>query len=96
MSVVRIHRYSVDPANLEKLISRRATLIASLRTVHPGLVETRLTRLEDGTYTDAWRWNSAEQMQAAFVDLPAFPEAREAMSLTRDATAQSGEIVDER
>jgi hypothetical protein len=96
MSVVRIHRYSVDPANLEELLSRRAALIASLRTVHPGLVETRLIRLEDGTYTDAWRWRSAEQMRMAFVDLAAFPEARAAMSLTRDATAQSGEIVDER
>jgi hypothetical protein len=96
MSVVRIHRYRVDPANLEELLSRRAALIASLRTVHPGLAETRLIRLQDGTYTDAWRWDSAEQMRAAFVDLPAFPEAREAMSLTREATAQNGEIVDER
>jgi len=96
MSVVRIHRYSVDPADLEELISRRAALIADFRAAHPGLVETRLTRLEDGTYTDAWRWSSAEQMRAAFTDLPAYPQAREAMSLTRDATAQMGEIVDER
>lgn len=96
MSVVRIHRYTVDPANLGELLARRATLIANIRAAHPGLVETRLTQIEDGTYTDAWRWNSAEQMQAALAALPAFPEVRAAMSLTRDATAHMGEIVDER
>jgi hypothetical protein len=96
MSVVRIHRYSVDAANLEELISRRAALIAGIRAAHAGLVETRLTRLDDGTYTDAWRWTSAEQMQLALAGLPAFPQARDAMSLTRDATAQNGEIIDER
>jgi hypothetical protein len=65
MAVVRIHRYGVDPADLE-----------------------------DRTFTDIWRWDSAEQMQAT----PAMPipEAGLAMSLTRDATAVNGEVVDER
>jgi len=96
MAVSRTHRYSVDPADLDELIARRAKLIAAIRSAHPGLSEARLTRLEDGTFTDVWRWDSAEQMQAAQADMARFPEAREAMSLTRDNTPIDGEIVDER
>jgi hypothetical protein len=96
MAVSRTHRYTVDPADLDELIARRATLIAAIRAAHPGLAEARLTRLEDGTFTDVWRWDSAEQMQAALADMARFPEARAAMSLTRDATAVDGEIIDER
>jgi hypothetical protein len=96
MAVSRTHRYSVDPSDLDELISRRAELIAAMRAAHPGLSEARLTRLDDGTFTDVWRWDSAEQMQAARADMASFPQARAAMSLTRDATAVDGEIVDER
>jgi hypothetical protein len=96
MAVVRIHRYAVDQANMEELLARRATLITAIRAAHPGLAEARLTRLVDGTFTDVWRWDSAEQMQAALADMARFPEARAAMSLTRDATSVDGEIVDER
>ena len=96
MAASRTHRYTVDPADLDELIARRATLITAIRAAHPGLAEARLTRLEDGTFTDVWRWDSAEQMQAALADMARFPEARAAMSLTRDATAVDGEILDER
>jgi Antibiotic biosynthesis monooxygenase len=96
MAVVRMHRYQVDPADLEELLARRATLISAIRAAHPGLAEARLTRLEDGTYTDVWRWDSSEQMLAAFGDMAAFPEAGAAMALTQGATAVNGEIIDER
>jgi hypothetical protein len=96
MAVSRTHRYRVDPADLDELIARRAKLIEAIRAAHPGLSETRLTRLEDGTFTDVWRWDSAEQMQAAQADMASFPQAREAMSLTKDRTALDGEVVDER
>lgn len=95
MAVVRTHHYTVDPADLDELLARRATVIAAIRAAHPGLAETRLTRQADGTFTDIWRWDSAEQMQAALATMP-IPEARAAMSLTRDATAHDGEIIDER
>jgi hypothetical protein len=95
MAASRTHRYTIDPADLDELIARRATLIAAIRAAHPGLAEARLTRLEDGTFTDVWRWDSAEQLQAALAAMP-IPEARAAMSLTRDATAVNGEIIDER
>jgi hypothetical protein len=96
MAAVRIHRYIVDPADIEELLARRAELITAIRADHPGLAEARLIRLEDGTFIDAWRWDSSEQMQAALAAAPTFPEVPAAMSLTREATAENGEIVDER
>ena len=97
MADIRIHRYSVDdPNDLEELLARRAELISAIRVEHPGLVETRLVRLEDGTLIDVWRWRSAEEMQAASEAAPTFPEVRAARSLTRNATSEDGEIVDER
>ena len=97
MADIRIHRYSVDdPDVLEELLARRAEMITAIRADHPGLAETRLIRLEDGTLIDTWRWRSAEEMQVAFEAAPTFPEVRAAMSLTRNASAEDGEIVDER
>ena len=95
MAVVRTHHYTVDPADLPELLARRAAVIAAIRAAHPGLSHTRLTRLDDGTFTDAWRWDTAGQMHAALRG-SAWPRARAALSLTRDATARDGEIVDER
>jgi hypothetical protein len=96
MAVVRIHRYTVDGADVDELIARRAVLIAAVRAAHPGLAETQLTRFGDGTFTDAWRWDSAEQMRAALSAVGALPEAGAAMSLVREHSAEDGEIVDER
>ena len=95
MADMRIHRYGVDPENLDEFIARRAKLIAAMREQHPGLTETRLIRLEDGTYVDTWRWASAEQMQAAFASVPAMPDVPATMSLARDASDDDGEVVDE-
>ncbi|MGN6175692.1 MAG: hypothetical protein ACTHPS_22500 [Streptosporangiaceae bacterium] len=95
MAVTRTHHYPVDEADVPELLARRAAVIAAIRAAYPGLSHTRLIRLEDGTFTDTWRWDSAGQMQAALAAMP-IPEARAAMSLTRDATAQDGEIIDER
>jgi hypothetical protein len=96
MSVARTHRYTLDPSDIDELLARRATLIAAIRASYPGLTDTRLIQLADGTYTDVWRWDSTEQMQAALAATPTIPEARTAMSLTRDLTALNGEIIDER
>lgn len=95
MAVVRIHQYTVTPADLPELLTRRAAVIATIRAAHSGLSHTQLTRHDDDTFTDAWRWDSAKEMQAALATMP-IPEAVEAMSLTRDTTARDGEIVDER
>lgn len=97
MADIRIHRYSVeDPDNIDEFLARRAELIAAIRVDHPGLLEARLTRLEDDTFVDTWRWQSAEEMQAALGAAPTIPEVRAAISLTRNAVSEDGEIVDER
>jgi hypothetical protein len=67
-----------------------------MRERHPGLTETRLIRLDGDTFIDTWRWASAEEMQAAFGSVPDMPEVPAAMSLTRDASNEDGEVVDER
>jgi hypothetical protein len=86
MAAVRMHRYTLDPANLAELIARRATLLDAIRAAHPGLAEARLTRLEDGTFTDVWRWESAEQMRAALGGMSRVAAlAGAAWSLTRSA-----------
>ncbi|MET8872377.1 hypothetical protein [Nocardia sp. NPDC004604] len=96
MPVVRIHHYRVAADRLDALLTQRATLIDGIRRANPGLTETRLTRLEDGSYSDTWRWESAEQMLAAIGASQGFPLVGATMALTQDATAETGEIVDER
>lgn len=96
MPVVRSHRYSVADAGLEEFLARRSSLIATVREGHPGLSRAVLIRLEDGTYTDTWYWESAGQLDAALAALPTFPEAPLTMALTRDGTALNGRVVDER
>ncbi|GAA0414011.1 hypothetical protein GCM10009530_78220 [Microbispora corallina] len=96
MSVVRSHRYSVADADLEEFLARRSSLVATVREGHPGLTRVVLIRLEDGTYTDTWHWETAGQMGAALAALPTFPEAPLTMALTKDAVALDGEVVDER
>ncbi|MFE3189914.1 hypothetical protein ACFXHA_12965 [Nocardia sp. NPDC059240] len=96
MAVVRIHRFRVARADLETLLTQRKMLIDGIRRANPGLTGTRLTRLEDGTYLDAWRWDRAEDMLAALTAAQGVPlvEATEALML--DASVTTGEIVDER
>jgi hypothetical protein len=95
MAVAKTHHYTVEPADLGELLARRAALITAVRAAYPGLIGTQLTRLDDGTFTDTWRWDTTERMQAAR-PATALPEARAAMSLVRDHTARNGEIIDER
>jgi Antibiotic biosynthesis monooxygenase len=92
---IRIHRYRVEAADVQEFLARRLAAIATVRAAHPGLAEARLIRLEDGTFIDAWRWESREQMQAALAAAPGIPEAGAAMSLTHDRTAENGELLDE-
>jgi hypothetical protein len=96
MTSVRTHRYSVDPADVEEFLARRASLIGTVRETHPGLTRTLLLKLDDDTYCDIWHWESGAQMAAAFAAVHTFPEAPLAMALTKDATAQNGRTVDER
>ena len=95
MAVARTHHYTVEAADLDELLARRAALITAVRASYPGLTGTQLTRLEDGTFADTWRWDTAGSMRAAR-PAPSLPEAQAAMSLVRDHSAGNGEIIDER
>ncbi|MFB7722951.1 hypothetical protein ACFVUS_35745 [Nocardia sp. NPDC058058] len=96
MPVVRIHHYRVEAADFDAMLAQRSILIDGIRRNNPGLTETRLTRLEDGSYADTWRWDSAEQMLTAIGASQGFPLVGATMALTVDATVETGEIVDER
>ncbi len=96
MTVVRCHTYSVDAADLEEFLARRASLIGTVREAHPGLTAAVLVKLDDDTYSDTWHWRSDAEMRAAFAALETFPEAPLTMALTRDATARNGRVVDRR
>ena len=86
--------YSVDPGDLDELLAQRSALIRKVRTAYPGLAEARLIRLEDSSYRDAWRWDTAAQMQAA-LPATALAEAKNALSLACDYSADYGEVIDE-
>jgi hypothetical protein len=60
MAVVRIGRFGLGPADVAELIARRATLSTVIRASYPGLSDARLAGPTDGTFTDSWRWDSAE------------------------------------
>jgi hypothetical protein len=53
-------------------------------------------RVDDQTWIDAWRWESRTNAEAAIANVPTIPEAAAAFSLTRDATAELADLVDER
>ncbi|MGW1341237.1 hypothetical protein ACWCOV_09295 [Kribbella sp. NPDC002412] len=95
-AVVRIHSYAVDPDKLAEFLERRAKVIGVIRDAHPGLTSTQLVRLEDGSYSDTWRWESFQAMAAAF-PLAQSPEAVAAWSLvSAPPTATNAEVIDER
>jgi len=96
MTDIRVHRYQVEPERLDEFVARRAELIGAMRAKHPGLAETRLIDLGDGNYIDTWRWDTPAQMGAAFADVANIPEAHAAMSLTQNASAEDGSVIDAR
>ena len=55
----------------------------------------QVPQAEDGSYSDTWRWASAEEMLVATKDAPSIPAALAAMSLMREHSARSGEIIHE-
>ena len=96
MATVRTHRYTLTPDQAEKFLAQRADLIGHWRAAGFELVETRLYRLEDGTYLDIWRWASDEAMAKAFAGMGEVPLARATLGMTSDRSAVDGEMVDER
>jgi hypothetical protein len=95
MAVLRIVRFTTDPGHSEAMVARRAELIAATRQRFDGLTATRLARVDERTWIDHWRWESAAQMQAAIDNVTTIPGAAEAFALIGDPRPEVAEIVDE-
>lgn len=96
MDVLRITRFTVDPADVADMQHRRSVLIAATRRAVPGLRETCLTRHDPDTWVDIWRWDSLANAQRALAEVAATPEAARAFALTANPSAEFVEVVDER
>jgi hypothetical protein len=96
MTAIRSHHYRVSPEEFSEFSIRRTAVIDAVRAKHPALTATRLARLEDGSYSDVWVWDSAEQMGVALADLPNTPEAFAAMSMVDGNVALNGTVLEER
>ena len=98
MAVLRIDRFVVNPDDASELINRRNALVAAVNDTVPGLLESRLVRVDESHWIDMWRWDTLANAQAAASRAQAggFPEAAAAFELTRDVVTEFTEIVDER
>jgi hypothetical protein len=96
MTILRLTRFSLDAGRTDEMLATRAMLIDAVRAKVPGLTETRLARVDDETWLDLWRWESAEALAAALAVAPTMPEAAAAFGMIRDATEERLDLVDER
>jgi hypothetical protein len=96
MAAVRTHRYTVETGNLAAMLERRTNLINGIRSANPAFADATLIWLEDGSYLDIWRWDSADDMQRAAQAARDFPLVGATLSLTTDHTIIDGEVLDER
>ena len=97
MTILRLTRFTLKPTvEVDAMLATRGELIDAIRGKFGGLVETRLAKVDDTTWLDLWRWESAESLQAALAGAPALPQAAAAFALVEDATEERMELVDER
>jgi hypothetical protein len=95
MSVLRIVRFTTDPARTDEMLEVRAGLIAATRERFEGLTETRLARVDEHTWIDQWHWESAELMQRAIDNVATIPGAGEAFALIAEPSPEVAEVVTE-
>lgn len=96
MATVRTHRYTVETGNLATMLERRTNLIDGIRSANPAFTTATLIKLEDGSYLDIWRWDSAEDMQRASQAAGSIPLVGATLSLTADHVVIDGEVLNER
>ncbi|MDG4824082.1 hypothetical protein O7635_19690 [Asanoa sp. WMMD1127] len=94
MSIVRVTRFTANTSDTDGLLAKRAELIASVRAGFAGPTATRLTKDEEGTWTDTWSWNSVADVEAAAA--ARLPVAGEAFALVTVTGVETAEVVDER
>ncbi|MDN5856800.1 MAG: antibiotic biosynthesis monooxygenase [Actinomycetia bacterium] len=96
MTVTRFARFHVDPSGADEMLSRRAALVDGIRQRFPGLIEARLTRVDERTWVDVWRWESRADLQRALAGGPTVAEAPAVFALTEDLSTEDADDVDQR
>ena len=94
MTVLRLDRFTIDPADTGELLTRHAALAAVARYAFPGLIDVQLAKIDDQTWIDVWRWDSLASAQAAVASAPAIPQAGAAFSLTKGITVEYAGVLD--
>jgi len=94
MTVLRLDRFTIDPADTAEMLTRHAALVAAVKDAFAGLIDVELAKVDDQTWLDVWRWDSLASAQAAIADAPSIPAAGAAFSLTRGITVEYAEVVD--
>ena len=93
MTVLRLDRFRIDPADTEELLTRYSALAAVAKDAFPGLIDVQLAKIDDQTWIDVWRWDSLANAQAAAPG-PTIPEAGAAFSLTESLAVEYAEVLD--
>jgi quinol monooxygenase YgiN len=98
LTVLRLDRFTADPADAEELVAKRNALVAAVREAVPGLIQAQLVRIDQQTWIDLWGWDSHANAQAAVARARAgdIPEAAAAFALVKDTITGFAEVVDER
>ena len=96
MAAFELARYRVAPENADELVQRWEAAVGAIGRSFPGLVDANLARLDEQTWIDVWRWESAEAARAAAEGAPSVPEAAAMFSLIAEPLAMDhAEIVRE-
>lgn len=94
MTVLRLDRFTIDPADTGELLTRHAALVATSKDLFPGLIEVQLAKIDDQTWIDVWRWDTLANARAAAAQGPTIPAAGAAFSLTKSLAVEFAELVD--
>jgi heme-degrading monooxygenase HmoA len=96
MAVLRLDRFTIDPADTAELLTRHAALVAAAKDNFPGLLGAQLAKIDDESWLTVWRWDSLASAKAAVGEAPSIPGVGAAFSLTKDLTVEFAEVIDAR
>jgi heme-degrading monooxygenase HmoA len=96
MATFEFARFKTDPAQADQLVARWRAAVTAIRDRFPGLIEANLSRIDDSTWVDVWRWESHDAAVAAAQGAPEVPEAAAMFALiTESPQMEHGEIVEQ-
>jgi hypothetical protein len=88
MAVLRLDRFTIDPADTAQKLTRHAAVVAAAKGAFPRFIGVELVKIDDRTWADVWRWDSLANAQAAAVGGPSIPQAGAAIALTVGITVE--------